>query len=301
MTHNINRGETGSELAARLNIALIRETTLKTAPLIHCITNPISINDCANTVLLTGAKPIMAEHPKEAAEITGIASALAINLGNITDARLESIRISAAEALRRGIPSIIDMVGITCSSMRLEYVRELLLSFTPSVIKGNLAEIKALCSREFASIGIDAADNKDISEEDCMLTASLARQTGCTVMATGKTDIISDGEEIILVKNGSPKLTLITGTGCMLNVLTASFLPASYALCDNAPAHNSAPLRACAAAAVMLGICGELAEAKTVQTGLGSFHIALLDELSSVTDNVLSERADAIRLTVRSI
>ena len=35
------------------------------APLIHCITNPISINHCANAILALGGRPIMAEHPRE--------------------------------------------------------------------------------------------------------------------------------------------------------------------------------------------------------------------------------------------
>lgn len=273
----------------QINIEKIRSETAALSPLIHCITNPISINDCANTVLLTGAKPVMAEHPDEAAEITGIADVLAVNLGNITDARLKSIRISSAKASERAIPSIIDIVGITCSSMRLNYARQYLADFSPSVIKGNLAEIKALCGKEFSSTGIDAISDGDVSQADCELIAELAASRRCVVMATGKTDIISDGSDIFLIKNGSPKLPLITGTGCMLNVLTACFLA------------KAAPTDAALTACLMLGICGELADLKTQSAGLGSFHIALLDELSLVTTSVLCERANAIRSTARSI
>lgn len=283
MITNINNNQIDIDIDA------IRSETTRRAPLIHCITNPISINDCANTVLLTGAKPIMAEHPDEVSEITQIADALAVNLGNITDARLKSIRISAAKAAQSDIPSIIDMVGITCSSLRLNYAKSYLADFTPSIIKGNLAEIKALCDKDFSSIGIDAVSDDNISQSDCEIVTALAASRKCVVMATGKTDLISDGSCIFLIKNGSPKLPLITGTGCMLNVLAASFLP----VCS--------PINAAITASLMLGICGEIADSKKADAGLGSFHIALLDELSSVTTSVLCERANIICSTARSI
>lgn len=297
----------------KIDIDGIREETASKSPLIHCITNPISINDCANTVLLTGAKPIMAEHPDEAAEITGIADALAVNLGNITDARLKSIRIAADTAAKRNIPSIIDMVGITCSSLRLSYAKRYLDDFTPSIIKGNLAEIKALCDRQFCSIGIDAIPDYNISKEDCELVMSLAASRGCIVMATGQTDLISDGARVFLIKNGTRKLSLITGTGCMLNVLTASFLPAAgssdsgdtashKAFVDASDAIRRAPfVDAAVTASLMLGVCGEIADHRTELMGLGSFHIALLDALSRVTTSDLCERADVICLDARSM
>ncbi len=264
----------------------IREHTLSCAPLIHCITNPISINDCANTVLLTGAKPIMAEHPDEVAGITAIAGALAVNLGNITDARMKSIIIASQAAADKGIPVIIDMVGITCSTLRLNYAHNYLERFRPSIIKGNLAEIKALCNEAFECIGIDAVGDEDVTDSDCSIVCSLAAARHCVVMATGKTDIISDGINVWLIKNGSPKLPLITGTGCMLNVLTASFLP------------SAAPSDAAVTACIMLGVCGEIAE-RTAGSLLGSYHIALLDSLSSVTDSDLAQSARVIRSTAR--
>lgn len=282
--------QTNSSLElSKINIDAIRSEVAGKAPLIHCITNPISINDCANVVLLTGAKPIMAEHPDEVAEITQIADALAVNLGNITDARLKSIRISAAKAADINIPSIIDMVGITCSSLRLKYARDYLDDFAPSIIKGNMAEIKALCNKEFSSIGIDAVEDEYTGQSECELVASLAASKKCVVMATGKTDIISDGSHIFMIKNGSPKLPLITGTGCMLNVLAASFLPVA------------APLDAAVTASLMLGICGEIADNDTCDKGLGSFHIALLDALSAVETSELFSRADVICSTARSM
>ena len=122
----------------------IRETVRQMQPLIHCITNPISINQCANGILAIGARPMMAEHPREAAEITRTAGALMLNLGNITDARMESMLICAKTANEAGIPILPDAVGISCSTLRREYVTDLLNTATPTVIKGNYSEIQAM-------------------------------------------------------------------------------------------------------------------------------------------------------------
>ena len=95
-------------------------------PLIHCITNPISINQCANAILAIGARPIMAEHPLEVQEITETAAALMLNLGNITDARMLSMKTSHLAAKGKNIPVILDAVGIACSRLRRDYIAELL-------------------------------------------------------------------------------------------------------------------------------------------------------------------------------
>jgi hydroxyethylthiazole kinase len=270
-------------------IKVVLDSLVRRHPLIHCITNPISINDCANAVLALGGKPIMAEHPDEVAQITEIADALSLNLGNITDARMKSMRISALRASELGIPSILDLVGITCSKLRLDYARGLLESHTPSIIKGNLAEIKALCGEKYDSIGIDSMENEtsEDKKDACALreiVAGLAVKSHCVVMASGKTDIISDGELTVELHNGSRCLPLITGTGCMLGVIAASLLSVT------------SPINAAVLAALTLGVCGEIAEdavpkAANGNIGLGSYHIALLDALSTVTPELLVERA----------
>ena len=119
----------------------IRKKTRNKKPVVHCITNPISINLCANGVLAVGAKPIMAEHPLEVAEITKTADVLVLNLGNITDARIRSIKISAKIAHEHNIPFVIDAVGVACSQLRRNLIRELLKEIKPTAIKGNYSEI----------------------------------------------------------------------------------------------------------------------------------------------------------------
>lgn len=107
-------------------ICSILESVTKQKPLIHCITNPISINQCANTILSVGARAIMAEHPKEVCEITDASNALMLNLGNITDARMESMLLSLKKAKEKGLPVLLDVVGVACSKFRRQYVFKLL-------------------------------------------------------------------------------------------------------------------------------------------------------------------------------
>lgn len=254
-------------------------------PLIHCITNHISINDCANVVLAVGAKPIMAEHPAEVAEITAAAQALAVNLGNITDTRMESMRVSGKTALAKNIPSIIDIVGVGCSRLRLDFAKNFIADCRPSVIKGNMSELKALCGMESAAKGIDAGDQDRVTEDtlahDLAILEALSSRTGAVVAATGAIDIVTDGRSAYVIENGCEMLAMITGTGCMLTVLAASFISSKNIVGGTV------------LATALMGICGELS--RHVK-GTGGFRSALLDCIFSLPDDKFEER---IRYTVR--
>ncbi len=247
---------------------LIRNTVRSSNPFIHAITNPISINQCVNAVLSQGAQPIMAEHPEEVAEITASANALLLNMGNITDIRMKSIRISAEVAYKNKIPFVLDAVGVACSQLRREYVQKLIESFTPNVIKGNYSEITALHDPTFKSVGVDAAADLTVSETE-QAAFQLAKKYKTVVLASGKTDIVTDGKKIVLAHNGTHQLSRITGTGCMLGVLCATYLSVS------------SPLDAAVCACGVLGICGELS---ATDKGNGTFFLHLLDKLSLLTD-----------------
>ena len=165
----------------------IREAVRNQQPLIHCITNPISINQCANGILAIGARPMMAEHPKEVREITETAGALMLNLGNITDARMESMKISMLTAKEKSIPVMLDAVGIACSKLRRDYIAELLEIGIPTVIKGNYSEVFALYHDAYRSSGVDA-DASINAEAITHAAAELARKYHTTILASGKTD-----------------------------------------------------------------------------------------------------------------
>ena len=242
-------------------------------PLIHCITNPISINQCANAILSVGAKPIMAEHPKEVEEITDRASALMLNTGNITDVRMKSMFLSAQRAKSGWIPILVDAVGVACSRLRRGYSLELMDKFCPTVVKGNYSEIYALYDQDHRASGVDAeyiADNDSITSA----AKALACRYNAVILATGKTDLITDGIRTVTVNNGTAELADITGTGCMLGSLCTAFMTSAQ------------PLDAVVSACCYFGICGELA---TKDRGLGSFYVSLMDKLSTLEKSEISE------------
>lgn len=259
------------------------------APLIHCITNPISINDCANILLAIGARPIMAEHPSEVAEITATSKALALNLGNITDARLESMLIAGRKAKEMGIPVVIDLVGTACSSMRLGYARSFIDEIRPEVIKGNVSELRAVCSLETVQNGIDASEAELVNKENKAVYSGVfggyAKAHGVTILASGPIDLITDGNTSYFVANGTPALSRVTGTGCMLNVLTGAALSAIKSI------EQASPSDACLLACLVLEISGEKAEPVLRNKGAGSYHTALLDEVSLISAEELIDKA----------
>ena len=260
-------------------ISDIRAGVRNERPLVHCITNPISINPCANVILSTGARPIMAEHPEEAAVITGTAGAVMLNLGNITDVRKQSMMISARKASAKGIPFVLDVCGAACLATRRSYALELIGKYTPSVVKGNYSEVVALLREGYSSSGVDA--DLALTADDAALAAvSLAISTGSVVIASGSTDIVTDGQDIALIHNGTPQLGTITGTGCMQGALCAAYLS------------KAAAFDAAVAAAAVFGICGQLSE---TDKGSGTFGVNLLDALSTVTDGQIAALADIER------
>lgn len=249
-------------------ISIYRERIKERNPLIHCITNPISINQCANTILAVGARPIMAELPIEAGIITRSAAAVMLNLGNLTDVRMESIQISAKTAHDNNIPVCLDICGAACLKNRRELAMSVIRENTPTVIKGNYSEIFALLNEDYSSSGIDA--DKHLTEEEIEEAAKkIAGKYNTTILASGKTDIVTDGKRVAHIKNGSPQLATVTGTGCMQGALCSAFLSVAEGY------------EAAVASATMFGICGELAE---TEKGSGTFMVNLLDRLSTITD-----------------
>jgi len=263
----------------------IRKTLRQTQPLIHCITNPISINQCANGILAIGARPIMAEHPKEVSDITRTAGSLMLNIGNITDARIESILISAKEAQKTGIPVLLDAVGIGCSALRREYVRELLRTAVPTVIKGNYSEIQALYRESYHSSGVDADSSLDIQTTD-HAALSLARSLKAVILASGKVDIVTDGKCLYHIHNGTAQLSMVTGTGCLQGARCAAYLSAKPGL--------EAVITGC----TVLGICGELAQ---TDRGTGTFLSHLMDSLSTLTDIEIEQHLKLEEISIERI
>lgn len=251
------------------------------ADLIHCITNPISMMLCANAVLSLGAKPIMAEHPLEVKEITQTAQALLLNLGNISDSRMEAMSISFDTAMEKEIPIVLDAVGVACSQLRRKYALGLLESWNGKVllVKGNYSEIVALADSEYRGKGVDAQSNlgTDLVMKKAM---ELATEYGVVVLASGARDIVTDGSKVFYVDSGDSMMGTITGTGCMLGAICARFL--AWAASDENEMDESTSvdkyLMATCRAASFMGRAGERAAEKGI--GSGTFFTALMDAIS---------------------
>lgn len=239
----------------------------KKRKLIHCITNPISINQCANLILALSCQPIMAEHPSEVCEIAKRADAILLNIGNITDARMESIALASKTAKNFSIPTVFDAVGVACSSLRRSFTLELFNSFSPSVIKGNYSEIKALANSNYTVRGVDS-DEQISTDEIAKISKELSKKHGSIILASGKADIICDGNRLICVKNGCSELGRLTGTGCMLGAMVSCFITQA--------ANIDSVTNACA----FLGICAELCKK---QSGPMSFQLSLIDKISTTS------------------
>lgn len=239
-------------------------------PLIHCITNPISMTQCANALIALRTRPIMAEHPLEVSEITDTADALLLNFGNISDIRLEAMRIAFDTAVKKGIPIVIDMVGVACSILRREFAKELLekckiLENGFILIKGNYSEIHAMNDTSYRSSGVDA--DEDLSLDMTLDSAcKLAKRYGVCVLASGEKDIVTDGEKTEIISRGTKALSTITGTGCMLGAVCAAFLA------------DKRNIDAVQKACISFAAAGERADKGEVG-GSGTFLVRLIDEL----------------------
>lgn len=247
----------------------IKEELKKYNPLIHAITNPISIRDCANVILSTGARPMMAEHPEEVETITKSAGALLINLGNLTKAREEAMLISAKAAKENNIPYVIDLCGIASLSNRRDLALKLISICEPGIIKGNYSEIKALYDEAYKGSGVDS-DKNLTTEEIAEISKALSEHYKTTILASGKTDVIANGTDVYLCNNGSAQMATITGTGCMQGALCTAYLSVT----DSVDAATTA--------CQVFGIAGEMAE---TPLGSGIFAVNLLDRLSTITES----------------
>ena len=267
------------------------------APLIHCITNPISINDCANILLAIGARPIMAEHPDEVAEITAIAKGLALNLGNITDARMASMKISAGAAKDKGIPFVLDLVGLSCSRLRQKYAKELLQIAVPDIIKGNISELRTLLGLPTTpGMGVEAGQKEMVTKENALEYARIfqkqAREYHTLLLATGPIDLVVSSEEAYIIANGSNALASITGTGCMNNVLAGACRAGVHGISSQATNNTLAAILSC----LLLGIAGENIQDIYLNQGPGSFHYSLMDSISKLTPQTIAQQCNITKL-----
>lgn len=210
------------------------------SPLIHNITNMVTINDVANIELACGARPIMAMAPQEMDEVTGICDGLNLNIGTPSEERFEAMRIAARMAAKKNIPIVLDLVGVGVSRFRMDFVMSLLDEVHVDVIKGNLSEVKAVMEHGRCDGGVEVTDTADASDAKSLVCRAALRY-GCICVITGETDYVAelcdeadcyDNNErsVMCITGGHPMMKRVTGTGCMLSGLICAFVAAD---CDD--------------------------------------------------------------------
>ncbi len=193
------------------------------APLVHCITNYVTANDCANLLLAAGASPIMSDSPDEAADVVSLCKALVINTGTLSGERLKAMLIAGKRANELDIPIVLDPVGAGSSEFRTSAVRKLLDEVRFSVIRANYSELLAISGEARPRRGVDADSGALPERAAGESVKAFSRKYGAAVLATGKTDIVSDGKFVSRVRGGSEIMKKVTGAGCMLSALTGAF------------------------------------------------------------------------------
>ncbi len=247
-------------------------------PLIEAITNYVTINDCANAIIALGASPAMCESAYEVYDFSLISNAVYINIGTLTKEQ-EYAMIQAIKAANdNNLPIVLDPVGCGAIPRRKSLINKMRKFGNIAVVRGNLGEIKALTGKDGKVRGVDCIDNGSDGINVC---ETLANEWNCIVAASGKKDIITDGERTVLINNGTKMLTKITGTGCILGAITAAF-------CGAETNYFSATI----ASHLTMSIAGEIAANKEKGNLPGSFKVNLFDQFYILNDETIKHNAN---------
>ncbi|MFH1471253.1 MAG: hydroxyethylthiazole kinase [Candidatus Micrarchaeota archaeon] len=256
------------------NLEKVREKR----PLIHHITNWVTIYDCANITRTFGALPVMAHASEEVSEMAGIASALVLNIGTLDSSIIDSMLLAGKSANKKGIPVVLDAVGAGATSFRTSKMKELLSSIRVDILKGNPGEIGTI-----AGVGAEVrgVESISVSKEPKAIAKELANKLGSTVVITGKEDFVSDGKRTHAIQNGHELMGKLVGTGCMATSVIGCFasIEKDYA-------------KASSAALACFGVAGEIAAEKS--EGTGSFKERFFDAAYSLDEKAIARMARVI-------
>ena len=255
-------------------------------PLVHNITNYVTVNDVANVLLAAGGSPIMSDDADDVEDITSICGGLNINIGTLNKNTIPSMFLAGKKANELGHIVLLDPVGAGASRLRTDTANRLMREVRFDAVRGNISEIKTLCTGSGTTKGVDADAVDAVMEANLdngvALVKAFARQAGCIIAVTGAIDLVSDGERCWCIRNGRPEMSRITGTGCQLSALTTAFLVAN-------PGHK---LEAAAAAVCTMGLAGEIAWAN-MQPGDGNstYRNRIIDAIFNMTGDALEKGA----------
>lgn len=255
-------------------------------PLVHNITNYVTVNDCANILLACGGSPIMSDDCDDVADITTVCGGLNINIGTLNSSTIPAMFIAGKTANSLSHPVLLDPVGAGASALRTKTATELLEKVKFSVIRGNISEIKALALGGGSTKGVDADVADAVNDENMDSVIAFARafseKTGAVIAITGAIDIVTDSKKTYLIKNGHPIMSRITGSGCMLSAMCTAYVVANP---DDV-------LTATAAAVSAMGLCGQIAfEALKEGEGNSTYRNHLIDAVYNLAPETLERGA----------
>jgi hydroxyethylthiazole kinase len=255
-----------------MQVYKILEKVRSQKPLVHHLTNWVTIYDCANIVKVFGASPVMAHSKNESAEMASIASSLVLNIGTLTNELIDSMKLATKTANKKSIPVILDTCGAGATKLRDNKCFELLNETKINVIKGNSSEVTRIAGYNVKTKGVDATEVKKNLIE---LAKELSKKRKCTVVITGKEDIIADNK-LFLVKNGHKIMSNIVGTGCMATSVIGTFCAVEKDLA-----------KASAAGLSCFGIAAEIAQKQS--SGPGTFKEKLYDAVYNLNEKQVNE------------
>ena len=255
-------------------------------PLVHNITNYVTVNDVANVLLACGGSPIMADEAEEVEDITSICGGLNINIGTLNKRTIAGMLLAGKRAKELGHPVLLDPVGAGASALRTGTAIELMDTLHPTVIRGNISEIKTLASGSGTTKGVDADVADAVTEETLdqavAFVKAFAKKTGAVVAVTGAIDLVGDDTRVYCIRNGNARMSSITGTGCQLSSMTAAFVTAN----------PDRTLEATAAAVCTMGIAGEIAyDRLSAMDGNASYRTYIIDAVDRMTPEKLEKGA----------
>jgi hydroxyethylthiazole kinase len=256
------------------NPFVLLERVRTQSPVVHHLTNWVTIYDCAQVVKVLGASPVMAHAPEEVEEMVRLAAALVLNIGTLTVKMVEAMKLAAQSANAQGIPVILDVCGAGATSLRDRKCFELLEEVRIDLIKGNASEVARISGAQVRTKGVDAARVEMDLEK---VGRNLALRRRCTVVITGPEDLVVDGRRRFVVKNGHPLMSRVVGTGCMAASVIGVFAAVEPDLA-----------LAAAAGLVCFNVAAELAA--ELSPGPGAFKVKLFDCLSDLDEATLTAR-----------
>ncbi len=262
------------------------ENVRKTVPLVHNITNYVTVNDVANVLLACGASPIMSDEPKDVEDITAICGGLNINIGTLNQRTIEGMYAAGRKANELCHPILLDPVGAGASALRTDTAVRLMEELKLTAIRGNISEIKTLALGSGTTKGVDAdvadAVTEENLEEMVAFAKEFAKKSGCIAAITGAIDLVSDGETCYVIRNGRPEMGKITGTGCQLSGMMTAFVTAN-------PGNV---LEAAAAAVCAMGLAGEIGRSRMTEgDGNSTYRNRIIDAVYNMDGEILDKGA----------